>query len=255
MTRTPELAPFRVIEACRQGLLLLGLHGRAMARLCALPLAIVCLNAVLIGVSADNVTPLQNFTYGLPGIAATGWAVFACVRLWVLGETQPAAPTVLMARDDRARLAHTTIVTYLLWKAMMAGCEQIIALLIRPEELLQDANALAGNTNGQMIGMVLLGVTLWALRFRVAPVLAAVDFPLRDYARRATGAMLSWRLLGVVLVCVELPKLLLFAPVVNAQAPGLVLLLYGNAVTFVLELWLFASFTAALKAMMSGARA
>lgn len=252
MTRTPELAPFRVFEACRQGLLLLGLHGQTMWRLCALPLAIVCINALLIGVLVKDVTPLQNFIYGLPGLAATAGAVFYCVRLWVFGET-PAAPLTDLA--TRARLLQNTVVTYLLWKAFMAASDQVVASMINPEALIADPNIATQHPNGQAFGMVMLGIALWALRYRVAPVLAAVDFSLRDYIRRAGGVMLSWRLLGVVLICVEFPKSLLLLPMVASHVPDLLLLIYGNLITFGLELWLFASFTAALKIMISGERA
>lgn len=251
MTRTPELAPFRVFEACRQGLLLLGLHANAMVRMGLIPFAIVCVNSVLLNYfSAAPVTPLQNFIYGLPGIAAMGWMIFGCVRLWLLNET-PQAPQTDMV--TRTRLLQATVIAYVLWKALMAGYEHIFIALINPEELLKNPDALNQRAGAQVALMAMLGIMLWALRFRLAPVLTAVDYSLRDYANRARGFMISLRMLGLVLICVEFPKILLLSPLLGAGTPDVLLMLIGNAATFVLELWLFAAFAAALKEMM-GAR-
>lgn len=252
MTRLPELPPFRVFEACRQGLLLLGTHGATMARMAIVPFAILCVNTLLIAQFGGKVGPLQNFIYGLPGIAATGWMVFTCTRLWLLGET-PAAPQTDII--TRARLFQATVVTYVLWKALMAGYEYLFIVLINPQDLLQNPEALNDKTGAQVALMATLGFLLWALRFRLAPVLTAVDYPLRDYIARARGFGLSLRLLGLVLVCVEFPKILLLSPLLQAGTPDIMLLLIGNAATFALELWLFASFTSALKQMYKGVRA
>lgn len=252
MTRTPELPPFRVFEACRQGLLLLGLHGATLAKMAIVPFAILCVNTLLIAQFGGRITPLQNFIYGLPGIAAMGWMIFTSVRLWLLGET-PATPQTDII--TRARLFQTTIVTYLLWKAMMAGYEQLFITLINPQAVLDNPEAFNDKSGAQVALMAVLGFLLWALRFRLAPVLTAVDYPLRDYIARARGFMLSLRLLGLVLVCVEFPKILLLSPLLHAGTPDIMVALIGNAATFALELWLFAAFTAALKEMLKGSRA
>lgn len=252
MTRTPELAPFRVFDACRQGLLLLGTHGRIMLRLGVIPFAIVCVNAVAISLLGGTVSPVQNFIYGLPGLAAMGWMIFACVRLWVLGET-PSAPQADPL--TRMRLLQATLVTYLLWKALMTGYEQVFFTLVNPEELLKNPQAFNDQTGTQVLIMCMLSIMLWALRFRLAPVLSALDYPLRDYIDRAGGLMISLRLLGLVLLCVEFPKILLIGPLLRAGTPDLLLMLIGNAATFTLEILLFAAFTAALKEMMRGQRA
>ncbi len=252
MTRTPELAPFRVFEACRQGLLLLGLHAGTLARMGMIPFAVVCINALLIAQFASPVTPLQNFIFGLPGIAAMGWMIFGSVRLWVLGE-QAAAPQTDL--PTRLRLLQATVIAYILWKALMAGYEHIFITVANPEELLKNPDAFNDRAGVQVAIMVMLGIVLWALRFRLAPVLTAVDYSLRDYARRARGFMISLRLLGLVLICAEFPKILLLSPLIGAGTPDLLLMLIGNAATFVLELWLFAAFVAALKEMTGGTRA
>lgn len=127
-------------------------------------------------------------------------------------------------------------------------------MLANPEELLKNPEAFNDKAGAQFLLLIMLGVVLWALRFRLAPVLTAVDYPLRDYVERARGFMLSLRLLGLVLVCVEFPKILLLSPLLQAGTPEVMVMLIGNAATFVFELWLFAAFCAALKMMMKGAR-
>ncbi len=250
--RHTPLAGFSVFETCKQGLMLLGTHAGVMVRLAAVPFAIVCINALLISQISGRVSPVQNFVYGLPGIAATAWVIFACVRLWLLGETPASLQT---DTTTRARLLQTTIVTYALWKALMAGYEQIFLMLANPAELMENPDAFNDRTGVQFAIMVMLGVILWALRFRVAPVLAAVDYPLMDYVRRASGFMISLRYLGLVLMCVEFPKILIVSPLLQEGVPDTLFLVIGNAVTFVLELWLFAAFTVALKTMMGKSRA
>ncbi len=252
MTRLPAYASFRVFDACRLGFGMMADHAVALARIGAVPLAIVCANTLLITQIEDAGTPVRNFLFGLPALAATGWMIFASVRLWALGET-PAA--LRDDKDARAGMLQATVIAYILWKALVTAYEQVLALSIPdPAQALQNPEGLALPPGAQILLMAFVGVLLWALRFRAVPVLTALGYPVRDYARRATGFMLSLRLLGLVMVCVEFPRMLIIAPLLKSGLGGVSLLVIGNAVTFVLELWLFAAFTAALRIMMTGPR-
>lgn len=250
MTRTPPLAPFTIFDACRQGFYLMADNASLIARMAVIPLMIVCINAAMIG-AAGGVTPLKGFIFGLPSFAATAWMIFLCVRLWMLGEI-PTAP--VDAPHVRRQMLQTTIVTYMLWKALTSAYDQVMITVVDPMKAIEDPAAYQGDTGLQLLLMALLGVLLWALRFRVVPVLAAVGYPLGDYARRATGFMLSLRLLALVLICVEFPRMLILSPLAAGTVDSIIVLLIGNALTFVLEIWLFASFTAALKTMMKTGR-
>lgn len=248
MPRMHPLAPFRIFDTVQTALRLVTANASVLARLGAMPLLVVCLNAAAIAATGGT-TPLQSFIYGLPAIFATGYMMFLATRLWLLGEL-PAFPVDAPA----TRRAHmqASVIAYTLWKALGAIYDQIMITVFNPPALLENPDALNANPGLQVLFMAMSGILLWALRFRVVPVLAAVGYPLRDYVRRANGFAISFRLLALVMICVEMPRALLLSPLLaDSSVPALIVLPAGNAVTFILEIWLFAAFCVALKTMLT----
>lgn len=70
------------------------------------------------------------------------------------------------------------------------------------------------------LGALLFGMFFWSLRFGVAHILAAVDYPLRSYVRMVSGLGISLRLAGLsLLTC--MPVLFIFAIMADLIAPDI----------------------------------
>jgi hypothetical protein len=247
MTQRPlPLPSFSVYDACRDGLNMLLATRPHLARLAWPVLAVAVVNGVALSFLSSG-GPLRLFLLTLPAMLATGWFVAMACRLWVLGET----PRPVIAGDGlRLRQLQGAVLAYLVWKAAVAIYEQAVVMIAPPQLLMNAPDALPQNPGGQLILMVMMGILFWGLRLRLAPALIAAGYPLRDYMRRATGFMLSLRLLGLVLLCSQLPRTLLMGALLAAGADRVILTVTGLCLDVVLEAWLFAAFVMALRQMM-----
>ncbi len=220
-----------------------------LLRLGAPALAAAILTSVAV-TQIPEMNPLRLFLASLPLFILTAWFLGAAVRHWLLGET-PANPIDPPA--ERRALLQVSVITYILWKALVAVYEQTLVHLADPETLMADPARLQEQPGAQLLLMIMMGVLFWALRFRLLPVLAAVGYPLRDYIIRANSFMLSLRMLGLVLVCVEFPKALILATLFTGGTTGVVLVTVQHILTLILEVWLFAAFVVALRQMLGKA--
>lgn len=250
MSRRPSsLAPFSVFDTCRMALRLVA-DSRTLLLRMGLPALVAAVATGAVLSQATDMNPLRLFIFSLPLYALTAWFLGGAVRHWLLGET-PGNPV-----DDaptRRALLQASVITFVLWKALVAIYEQLLVYYVDPAAL-SDPTQLQTNPAVQLPLMMVAGLLFWALRFRLLPVLAAVGYPMKDYAVRASSFMLSFRILGLVLVCVELPSALILTTIASAAKSMPLLIILQQPLRLVLETWLFAAFAVALRQMLGKAK-
>lgn len=185
-----------------------------------LPVGVTMLTDALLFLNPDPARTLFEVAlWNLPSIALAGWFVFVETRLLMLGERTealPAAPEYMAAR--RASMQQSVLVFMLIYMgliAMIGGQAQLMSAANEGQSMPTASDlALSG------AGMVVFGIMIWAARYGVAHILAAVDFPVKQYIFRVSGLGISFRLLGLSFLCV-VPVLFIFGIIANIITPGI----------------------------------
>lgn len=183
-----------------------------------LPVGITMLTDALLFLNADPARTLFEVAlWNLPSIALAGWFAFIETRLLMLGERTealPAAPEYLGARRDSMQLSVLLfLLIYMGLIAMIGGQAQLMNAANEGQGIPTTSDlALSG------AGMVVFGIMIWATRYAVAHILAAVDFPVKQYIFRVSGLGISFRLLALSFLCV-VPVLFIFGILANIISP------------------------------------
>lgn len=246
-SRPPALGTFSIFDACRDGFVAVRDNWRYLLGQARAPFGICMLNIIAVGVGfTSDPSPLETFLAMLPTTLATAYVIFIVARLCMLDERAGQLPQDRALRRDRLALLQATAIICLLFELGIGLCTSLFTWLMGPDLSAQDPGA-------QAASLAVAGVMFWALRFAPLPALAAIGYPLRHYALSANGVWLSFLFLGVLVLCMELPRLLLLGMVVSITGPdNLIPLVLSQALTFALTFWLFASYSAALRQMMKG---
>lgn len=246
-TKPPALGTFSVFDACRDGFVAVRRNWRYLLAQARAPFGVCMLNIIAVGVGyTASPSPLESFLVMLPTTLATAYVIFIVARLCMLGEYAGQLPQDRALRRDRLVLLQATAIVCMLFDLGVGLSETLFAWLMGPNLSSQDAGA-------QGASLAIAGIMFWALRFAPLPVLTSIGYPLRHYALSANGVWLSFLFLGVLVLCMELPRLLLLGMVVSVTGPeNLIPLVLAQVLTFGLTFWLFASYCSALQQMMKG---
>lgn len=168
-----------------------------------LPVGITVLIELLKIYGIQNPSILSEVLTLLPAGVASAWFLFLQTRLLVFGERADAVPPENILPRRRAFEASA-----LLWILMQMAFLGLFAFMIYWARAAQSTEA-GGFIN--VAGYLLLGASFWALRFGVVHILGAIGYSIRDYIFQVNGAMVSVRLLGLLL-CISFPLALLASP-------------------------------------------
>ena len=178
----------------------------------------------------------------LPVSVMTAWFMFLQTRLLVFGERagQPAAAS----GEERRRAFEISV---LMWLLVQMGGFGLMLFFLHWNKAVE-----AGEAAGWMaaVGCLLIGMAFWAMRFVVAHILGAIGYSIRAYIFRVNGAMVSLRLIALLMI-LFLPVSLVAGPVEQGlytalQTEAQPLIVAGLVITRVfLQFVLLAFFNAA----------
>lgn len=154
--------------------------------------------------AVDKHTVLTALLTMLPVALAAAWFMFLQTRLLVFGER---ADNV--APENAASRKQAFEISAILWMLIqMAG----LAMLAFSLYLAREGRADTVNPMLSIAGYLMLGCALWGVRLAIAHILGAIGYSIRQYIFKVNGAMVSLRMIGLMLA-VALPILLFSAPI------------------------------------------
>ncbi|TAL37157.1 MAG: hypothetical protein EPN97_05690 [Alphaproteobacteria bacterium] len=192
---------FNIPAAIRSGYQFVGREWQYLARFSLLPFGVSLITSVLmhhISLEQNRVFSIfEKFLWDVPSFALFGWFMFLEVRLLLLGERAGMLPDDPAYIADRRNALWASIATLLLF---LMGSRALYAYL--------DWGADKKNAIINFFWLFLIGAGTWAIRFSVAYILAAVNYPIRRYIFQVNGIFISLRLAGLFFLTV-LPVLVL----------------------------------------------
>jgi hypothetical protein len=244
---------FQIIAAAKAAYRFAGREWRYLAALGLLPAAANFGIAAVLRMQENNPGMIESFLWDIPATVLSGWFMFQIARLLVFGERIDKLPKDPAFTAERHRMLQASVLMWVLFdlvlKVSMSGVYQLTQ------------STPAGETSLQgILGMILFGAVIWGLRFSVAHLLAAVGYPIRDFARNVTSAFFPLRLLGLA-AAVGLPVMLAMGFVLYPMAPNvegqkiasesmLVILFVASAGSVILTALLSSAAVFALKEML-----
>lgn len=208
------MSEFSIIKAVRDGYVFVGREWKYLLRIALLPMGISMVTQIYLFSRGDDISIFEGFIWGLPSTALLAWFMFQESRLLLLGEKVNMLPENPEYIADRRQAQTASVLIWLLFSMGWSALQGYQDILLRPlaDGAAQQEFWMAG------LGALMFGVFFWGLRFGVAHILAAVNYPIRQYVRQVNGLGISLRLAGLALLgCV--PVLLVFAFLAQVIAP------------------------------------
>lgn len=224
-----------------------------------LPMSVNFLTTVFLAAPKVGDGMIGNFLWTLPSTMLFGWLMFQQTRLMLFGERIDSLPKSGPATLSRARQLRASVIV---WTLFSMGYMALTAFLFWA------AAAQSGGDNAaiSVFGMIVIGGAFWAVRFSLAHILAAVDYPIRAFIFRVDGIGISLRLFGLGILTV-MPMLFVLRLVLSLLVPAfgapgattlaggqvIVIALAGSAMSLIMTLLLNAGGVFALREMLAGA--
>lgn len=228
---------FSITGAVRNAYAFVGREWRYLLKLGLLPMGVGLVTKGVLFALQSDLTATAVSLWNLPAAAMTGWFIFYEARLLLLGERGDGLPQNPAFLAQRKRCMSLCVITFLLFYMAAKG--------IMDFHVWSVGQTVSGeNTFLFAAGALLFGVGIWGLRFMLAPILAAVDYPVRRYMKIVNGAGISFRVLGLMALG-SLPVLAVFftlaalflPPIVPSQQLDVPLPLVLLDVPMVLLIW------------------
>lgn len=203
---------FSITSAVRNAYIFVGRERVYLTKIALLPVGVDALTKALIFMNGKDMSIFESFSWSLPSAILTGWFMFHLARLLMMGEranTLPADPAYLAARRQGM---NASILIWLLFSMGWVALQGFQNWVMNPS---------AGVVNLGMatISMLFFGAAFWCIRYGLAHILAAVNYPISKYIRRVAGLSISFRIAGMGLLGV-LPVLACFYFVATLVIPA-----------------------------------
>lgn len=198
---------FDIIGAAAFGFQSVFTERRYLSGIALVPICIV--TAIELGkiFALDKQSLITELVSLIPVSMAGAWFMFLQTRLLVFGERTP--ETYIAPHEERRRAFEACAI---LWTLTQVGALGLVGYMLFWQ---QQISAEAASAPLNVIGYLLIGASFWALRFSIAHILGATGYSIRDYIFRVNGAMVSLRLLALMMV-VMFPIALMAMPVEEA---------------------------------------
>ena len=194
---------FDILGCAVHGIRSVFAEWRYLSSVALMPVALTALIEIVKLYGVEKQSIVTELITLLPAGAMAAWFMFLQTRLLVFGERK-GKPSV-HSGEERRRAFEASMLLWLL--VNMAGLAFIAFLLYWAKT--QQAGS---NPAVTAVGYLLIGAVFWGLRFSIVHILGAVGYSIRDYIYRVNGAMVSLRLLAMMLI-VLLPVSLVASPV------------------------------------------
>jgi uncharacterized membrane protein len=131
---------------------------------------------------------IEFYLWGLPATVLFGWFMFLETRLLLLGEKLDRLPQDADYLSDRRRDMELAVLAAVLFDMIrMALLVTLMAIVpANPEEPMAPPLVL--------VGLFIIGVLFWGMRFIIIPTLAAVHHPIRPVLQKLHGGFFSLRI-------------------------------------------------------------
>jgi hypothetical protein len=186
---------FNISVAIRSGYQFVGREWRYLARFSLLPFGVTLISSVLmhqISLEQNRIFSIfEDFLWKIPSFVLLGWLMFLEARLLLLGERAGMLPGDAAYREERRNALWASITTLLLF---LMGVWALFAYLDWGFEKI--------NPVIRFSCLFFFGASIWAIRFSVAYILAAVNYPMRSYIFRVNGIFISLRLASLFFLTV-----------------------------------------------------
>ena len=253
---------FSILRAVRNAYVFVGREWKYLLRLALLPMGIsgatqlfLFMQSATVATGGRSISAFEGYAWNLPATLLLGWFMFHETRLLLLGERGDALPANAEYLALRSIAMKSSIIIWALfnigWSALL-GYHEWMATMQQESQSFWPVG----------LGAVLVGGFFWSLRFGVAHILAAVDYPVRQYVRQVNGLGISLRLAGMWLLA-SLPVLMGFVMLaeilvpnvrsINDPALGLVVAL-GGPLSLIVAALLNAAGCFALREMLHNSR-
>lgn len=198
---------FDIIGAAAFGFQSVFTERRYLSGIALVPICIV--TAIELGkiFALDKQSLITELVSLIPVSMAGAWFMFLQTRLLVFGERTP--QTYTNPPEERRRAFEASA---LLWTLTQVGALGLVGYMLFWQQHVSTETATAPMN---IIGYLLIGASFWALRFSIAHILVATGYSIRDYIFRVNGAMISLRLLALMMI-VMFPVALIASPIEGA---------------------------------------
>ena len=218
------MASYDVTDSAMQGYALIWKERAYLLRLAIFPLLIKFVCATTVIMNGYEFDFIKQSLLMLPSYFADGWVMSHLVRLIFLDQRWPFRPTGNSQTDmatlrDRAGGIMAGTVCFALLEFLKTGLIGVMFMAATPPGTTPEAMLAGGAVDPAasttsspytaVMGMALIVLTIWMIRYLWLYIPAAAGFSGRAFLRRVGGMMGSIRLLGVWMIC-SIPILFLF---------------------------------------------
>lgn len=185
---------FNMPLAIRSGYAFVAREWKYLARFALLPMGVALVTDVFAYYQRlTTVSYFEDFIWTIPTVTLFGWVMFIEIRLLLLGERPPHLPAEPGFLAERKR---DLVASVLIWVLFNMAAIALYAYM--------DWGKGKSNPLINFFWLFLIGAAVWGVRFMVAPILAAVGYPIRKYVFQVNGIAISLRL-GALYVLTCLP--------------------------------------------------
>ena len=231
------MASFDVTDSAMKGYSFVWSERRYLARLALFPVLIKFVCSVMVSVMGYDFDFIKQSFLMLPSFFADGWVMAHIVRLIYLGQRWPFRPTGKPEQDmamlrDRAGGIMAGTVFFALIEFLKTGFTGIVLMSAPPGSMpgstpgsvppaeippatphaippampegmsvSEMASTAQGSPYTAILGLAMIVLTVWAVRYLWLYIPAAAGFSGRAYLKRVGGMLGSVRLIGVWLIC------------------------------------------------------
>lgn len=198
-----------ILDAVRGGYVFVRDNFDFLLKAAIIPILVSCINYITIAILDEDTSVFQSFLMTLPSSFVFAWYAFIQIRLHVYGETFGKR-----YGKNRQSLMVSSMSLYLLFQMFLVCVSFALVTVVSPSPETQDLST------GQVI-MILstLIFMLWAMKFSILHIIAAVGANLKDYVKRVQGLWFSYTLLGVGILSV-LPIGMIFMFILSILMPN-----------------------------------
>jgi len=184
-----DYSRFSIFEAVRNAYIFAGREWQYLLKAALLPMGAQIATVLFIQYQRPEASQLEIYLWGLPSTILFAWYMFLETRLLLLGEKLDRLPQDAAYLSGRRHdMELSVLVAVLFDMARMALLLMLMGIVpANPEQPMPPPLVL--------VGLIIMGVLFWGMRFIITPTLAAVHHPIRPVLHKLRGSLFSLRII------------------------------------------------------------
>ncbi len=189
---------FKITQAVIRGCNFVFAEAEYLLRLSLIPLVLSLVCGFYIELVHAEAGLIERFLWELPATIAFAWYMFLITRRIMTGERIDRMTRAELLAFPRQRSMRVSVITALLFNMLMTSFAAFIIWNAQKNIAIpQDENRMMA-----VVFMFCVGAAFWALRLGFAPILGAIDAPIRKFLFLVNGMGFSFRVIGLVILCI-----------------------------------------------------